>query len=129
MRESKKTNLLRVEKWEFTSACINNQGVLSWPTKKVDSERISCQIQHVHPLLIFFSRYLEPFESSEKRNEKEMASFTVTLSGGAPWGFSMAGGIDFNQPLNVSKVTSGGKAALKGIRPGLCILQVSALDD
>ena len=58
-----------------------------------------------------------------------MASFTVTLSGGAPWGFSMTGGIDFNQPLNVSKVTSGGKAALKGIRPGLCILQVSALDD
>ena len=34
-----------------------------------------------------------------------MAAFNVTLTGGAPWGFSMAGGIDFNQPLNVSKVT------------------------
>ena len=54
-----------------------------------------------------------------------MAAFNVTLTGGAPWGFSMAGGIDFNQPLNVSKVTSGGKAAMKGIRPGLCILQVT----
>ena len=43
-----------------------------------------------------------------------MAAFNVTLTGGAPWGFSMAGGIDFNQPLNVSKVTSGGKAAMIG---------------
>ena len=55
-----------------------------------------------------------------------MAAFNITLTGGAPWGFSMAGGIDFNQPLNVSKVTSGGKAAMKGMRPGLVILQVSS---
>ena len=33
-----------------------------------------------------------------------MATFDVELTGGAPWGFSMVGGSDFNQPLNISKV-------------------------
>ena len=35
-----------------------------------------------------------------------MATFDVELTGGAPWGFSMVGGSDFNQPLNISKVIS-----------------------
>ena len=52
-----------------------------------------------------------------------MAAFTVTLSGGAPWGMSLAGGTDFNQPLHISKVTTGGKAAMKGLRPGLCLVE------
>ena len=74
--------------------------------------------------LFFVETILDHFQRDFASKEKQMAAFTVTLSGGAPWGFSMAGGVDFNQPLNVSKVTTGGKAALKGIRPGLCILQV-----
>jgi len=57
-----------------------------------------------------------------------MATFDVELTGGAPWGFSMVGGSDFNQPLNISKVTSGSKAALKGMRPGLSILRVNGQD-
>jgi len=57
-----------------------------------------------------------------------MATFDVELTGGAPWGFSMVGGSDFNQPLNISKVTPGSKAALKGIRIGLTILGVNGQD-
>jgi S1-C subfamily serine protease len=57
-----------------------------------------------------------------------MSAFTIDLTGGPPWGFSMQGGSDFNQALNISKVTTGGKAALKGIRPNLVILQVNGQD-
>ena len=31
-------------------------------------------------------------------------SFTIDLNGGAPWGFAIAGGVDKNQPVTVSKV-------------------------
>jgi hypothetical protein len=33
-------------------------------------------------------------------------SFTIDLNGGAPWGFAIAGGVDKNQPVTVSKVGS-----------------------
>jgi len=32
-------------------------------------------------------------------------SFTVDLNGGAPWGFAIAGGVDKNLPVTVSKVS------------------------
>ena len=35
-----------------------------------------------------------------------MSAFTIDMSGGPPWGFSMQGGCDFNQPLNISKVSN-----------------------
>ena len=32
-------------------------------------------------------------------------SFTIDLNGGAPWGFAIAGGVDKNQPVTISKVS------------------------
>ncbi|MCI4384566.1 hypothetical protein PGIGA_G00040130 [Pangasianodon gigas] len=40
----------------------------------------------------------------------------VTLSGGAPWGFRLQGGIEQKQPLQVSKVRKRSKACRAGLR-------------
>uniref|UniRef100_A0A670YJ31 PDZ domain-containing protein n=2 Tax=Pseudonaja textilis TaxID=8673 RepID=A0A670YJ31_PSETE len=36
----------------------------------------------------------------------------VQLAGGAPWGFTLRGGLEHGEPLIVSKVEDGGKASL-----------------
>ncbi|XP_060126066.1 protein Shroom4-like [Zootoca vivipara] len=36
----------------------------------------------------------------------------VHLAGGAPWGFTLEGGLEHGKPLVVSKVEDGGKASL-----------------
>nr|2EDP_A Chain A, Shroom family member 4 [Homo sapiens] len=36
----------------------------------------------------------------------------VQLQGGAPWGFTLKGGLEHCEPLTVSKIEDGGKAAL-----------------
>uniref|UniRef100_A0A8C4RZP5 PDZ domain-containing protein n=1 Tax=Erpetoichthys calabaricus TaxID=27687 RepID=A0A8C4RZP5_ERPCA len=36
----------------------------------------------------------------------------VFLQGGAPWGFTLKGGLEHGAPLVISKVEEGGKAAL-----------------
>ncbi|XP_028923076.1 protein Shroom4 isoform X1 [Ornithorhynchus anatinus] len=38
----------------------------------------------------------------------------VQLQGGAPWGFTLKGGLEHGEPLIVSKIEDGGKAALSG---------------
>ncbi|XP_072312040.1 LIM domain-binding protein 3b isoform X2 [Eucyclogobius newberryi] len=39
------------------------------------------------------------------------STYTVSLSGPAPWGFRLQGGKDFNMPLTISRITPGSKAA------------------
>ncbi|XP_057700196.1 PDZ and LIM domain protein 3-like [Corythoichthys intestinalis] len=50
--------------------------------------------------------------------------FAVVLNGPAPWGFRLVGGKDFNQPLTISRVTPGSKAALADLRPGDLIVAI-----
>lgn len=33
----------------------------------------------------------------------------ATLQGGAPWGFSLKGGLEYGEPLTISKIEEGGK--------------------
>jgi hypothetical protein len=47
----------------------------------------------------------------------------VSMSGGAPWGFRLSGG--GTQPLTVSRLTPGGKAALDGIVQGDHIIAIN----
>ncbi|XP_028133333.2 uncharacterized protein LOC114328625 isoform X11 [Diabrotica virgifera virgifera] len=54
-----------------------------------------------------------------------MTTREVALEGGAPWGFRMHGGVDHNQPLRISRVNPGSKAALKGIREGDLISSIN----
>ncbi|KAK1791839.1 hypothetical protein P4O66_013817 [Electrophorus voltai] len=42
----------------------------------------------------------------------------VTLSGGAPWGFRLQGGVDQQRPLQVAKVRKRSKACRAGLREG-----------
>ncbi|XP_006178415.1 PDZ and LIM domain protein 3 isoform X1 [Camelus dromedarius] len=48
----------------------------------------------------------------------------VVLPGPAPWGFRLSGGIDFNQPLIITRITPGSKAAAANLSPGDVILAI-----
>ncbi|XP_070545367.1 PDZ and LIM domain protein 7-like isoform X16 [Ptychodera flava] len=54
--------------------------------------------------------------------------FNVTLQYPAPWGFRLAGGIDFNQPLSVSRITPGGKASIAHVLPSDVVLRIDGED-
>ncbi|XP_030128572.4 protein Shroom4 isoform X2 [Taeniopygia guttata] len=50
----------------------------------------------------------------------------VQLQGGAPWGFTLRGGLEHGEPLIVSKVEDGGKAALsRRLQPGDELVNIS----
>ncbi|XP_077670667.1 PDZ and LIM domain protein 3 [Eretmochelys imbricata] len=48
----------------------------------------------------------------------------VILPGSAPWGFRLTGGIDFNQPLIITRITPGSKASAANLSPGDVILAI-----
>ncbi|KAL5479195.1 hypothetical protein EMCRGX_G022686 [Ephydatia muelleri] len=54
-----------------------------------------------------------------------MATRLITLSGGGPWGFTLAGGRDFGSPLKVAKLTPGGKASRGGVKEDEFILAIN----
>ncbi|XP_063360659.1 PDZ and LIM domain protein 2-like [Cydia amplana] len=54
-----------------------------------------------------------------------MTAREVELTGGAPWGFRMHGGVDQNQPLRISRVNPGRKASLCGVREGDVISSIN----
>ncbi|XP_059489484.1 uncharacterized protein LOC132204758 isoform X2 [Neocloeon triangulifer] len=49
----------------------------------------------------------------------------VVLRGGSPWGFRMHGGADSGQPLRISRVNPGSKAADESIREGEIITSIN----
>ncbi|XP_034392833.1 PDZ and LIM domain protein 3-like isoform X1 [Cyclopterus lumpus] len=51
----------------------------------------------------------------------------VVLDGPAPWGFRLAGGKDFNQPLTISRITPGSKAAVANLCAGDVILAIEGV--
>ncbi|XP_051170805.1 uncharacterized protein LOC127287754 [Leptopilina boulardi] len=54
-----------------------------------------------------------------------MSAREVTLLGGSPWGFRMHGGHDLHQPLRISRVNPGSKAAQQGVREGDLISSIN----
>uniref|UniRef100_A0A8C8SIV9 PDZ and LIM domain protein 3 n=1 Tax=Pelusios castaneus TaxID=367368 RepID=A0A8C8SIV9_9SAUR len=48
----------------------------------------------------------------------------VVLPGPAPWGFRLTGGIDFDQPLIITRITPGSKASAANLSPGDVILAI-----
>nr|XP_006813396.1 PREDICTED: PDZ and LIM domain protein 1-like [Saccoglossus kowalevskii] len=54
--------------------------------------------------------------------------FNVTLHYPGPWGFRLAGGVDFNQPLSISRITPGGKGAVANILPNDVVLRIDGED-
>ncbi|XP_062431691.1 PDZ and LIM domain protein 3 isoform X1 [Rhea pennata] len=48
----------------------------------------------------------------------------VVLQGPAPWGFRLSGGIDFNQPLIITRITPGSKASAANLCPGDTIVAI-----
>ncbi|XP_077460617.1 PDZ and LIM domain protein 3-like [Stigmatopora argus] len=75
---------------------------------------------------LFLSLYLftEGAGVQDQSPPRSVMSFTVVLNGPAPWGFRLVGGKDFNQPLTISRVTPGGKAALADVRPGDLVVAI-----
>ncbi|KAH0624381.1 hypothetical protein JD844_031786 [Phrynosoma platyrhinos] len=48
----------------------------------------------------------------------------VSLQGPGPWGFRLVGGKDFDQPLTISRVTPGSKAAIANLCIGDIIMAI-----
>uniref|UniRef100_A0A3Q3IJ75 PDZ domain-containing protein n=1 Tax=Monopterus albus TaxID=43700 RepID=A0A3Q3IJ75_MONAL len=59
-----------------------------------------------------------------KEGQQAMSTYSVTLSGPAPWGFRLQGGKDFSMPLTVSRLTPGGKAAEAGVGVGDWVVSI-----
>merc|ERR1712096_138285 len=55
---------------------------------------------------------------------RERTEISVTLHGGAPWGFRISGGKEFHQPLVVSRVTPGSVSSKAGIQAGDVVLAI-----
>ncbi|KAM7171443.1 PDZ and LIM domain protein 1 [Macrochelys suwanniensis] len=53
-----------------------------------------------------------------------MSSHRVTVQGPGPWGFRLVGGKDFEQPLTISRVTPGSKAAIANLCIGDVIVAI-----
>ncbi|XP_010793057.1 PDZ and LIM domain protein 3b [Notothenia coriiceps] len=51
----------------------------------------------------------------------------VVLNGPAPWGFRLTGGKDFNQPLTISRITPGSKAAIANLCAGDVISSIEGV--
>ncbi|XP_031965492.1 PDZ and LIM domain protein 3 isoform X3 [Corvus kubaryi] len=51
----------------------------------------------------------------------------VILQGPSPWGFRLSGGIDFNQPLIITRITPGSKASAANLCPGDVIVAIDGL--
>ncbi|XP_066456734.1 PDZ and LIM domain protein 1 isoform X4 [Eleutherodactylus coqui] len=53
-----------------------------------------------------------------------MTSKRITIEGPAPWGFRLVGGKDFKEPLTISRVTPGSKAALADLCIGDVVITI-----
>ncbi|XP_039624388.1 LIM domain-binding protein 3a [Polypterus senegalus] len=63
-------------------------------------------------------------EKKDNKKSEKMGSYTVSLSGPAPWGFRLQGGKDFNMPLTISRITPGSKAAQANLSQGDIIVAI-----
>ena len=57
----------------------------------------------------------------EPRKESRLMTdpYSVTLSGGAPWGIRISGGREFGTPIILNHIVVNGKAHLGGIKTGI----------
>ncbi|CAL9696045.1 unnamed protein product [Knipowitschia caucasica] len=52
----------------------------------------------------------------EPRSKEDFRLVEVFLSGGAPWGFTLRGGLEHREPLLITKVEEGSKASAVGLQ-------------
>ncbi|XP_030308732.1 PDZ and LIM domain protein 1 isoform X2 [Calypte anna] len=57
-----------------------------------------------------------------------MGTHSIVLTGPGPWGFRLVGGRDFEQPLAISRVTPGSKAALANLCTGDQIIAIDGVN-
>jgi len=75
-----------------------------------------------HPI---FESDFDCLTEIEKKVTKMDSLYTVTLTGGGPWGIRIQGGKDFSTPLSISRVTAGGKGFQAGIKMGEQIVEIN----
>nr|XP_026655554.1 PDZ and LIM domain protein 1 [Zonotrichia albicollis] len=62
------------------------------------------------------------------RCSAHMGTHRIVLSGPGPWGFRLVGGRDFEQPLAISRVTPGSKAAIANLCIGDQIIAIDGVN-
>ncbi|XP_030627932.1 protein Shroom2 [Chanos chanos] len=72
---------------------------------------------------------LEPWRPPENRahEAEEWALVDVVLTGGAPWGFTLKGGLEYREPLIITKVEEGSRAAAVRLQVGDEIVQINEI--
>ena len=53
--------------------------------------------------------------------------YSVTLSGGAPWGIRISGGREFGTPIILNHIVVNGKAHLGGIKTGKVLFSFTSV--
>ncbi|KAL6468807.1 hypothetical protein MHYP_G00223310 [Metynnis hypsauchen] len=72
----------------------------------------------------------EPWRSPEEKNGTDGEQWElveVVLTGGAPWGFTLRGGLEYQEPLIITKVEEGSRAASAQLQVGDEIVSINAV--
>ncbi|KAG1950158.1 protein Shroom2 isoform X2 [Pimephales promelas] len=63
----------------------------------------------------------------EEEDGGDVELMELRLSGGSPWGFTLRGGLEYHEPLIITKVEAGSGAALARVRSGDQIVSVNSV--
>lgn len=66
-------------------------------------------------------------EEEDDDDEEDVEVMELQLSGGSPWGFTLRGGLEYHEPLIITKVEAGSGAALARVRIGDQIVSVNSV--
>ncbi|KAL7866599.1 hypothetical protein AOLI_G00144130 [Acnodon oligacanthus] len=72
----------------------------------------------------------EPWRNPEEKNGTDGEQWElvdVVLTGGAPWGFTLRGGLEYQEPLIITKVEEGSRAASAQLQVGDEIVSINAV--
>ncbi|KAF4112231.1 hypothetical protein G5714_007026 [Onychostoma macrolepis] len=74
---------------------------------------------------IFYSKERSGSFDEHRGNGEGWNVLHVTLAGGAPWGFTLRGGLEHREPLLITKVEEGSKAATARLQAGDELINVN----
>ncbi|ROL43748.1 Protein Shroom2 [Anabarilius grahami] len=63
----------------------------------------------------------------EEERDEGVELMEVLLRGGSPWGFTVRGGLEYHEPLIITKVEDGSRAALGRLQIGDEIVSVNSV--
>ncbi|KAJ1101555.1 hypothetical protein NDU88_006622 [Pleurodeles waltl] len=106
---------MKLDLWRLNGDEVSGARVTLLPAMEPPQGGAEAANLDPHPQGTASSEDPHPAGADAESGENRAASFQcihVQLQGGAPWGFTLKGGLEHGEPLIVSKIEDGGKAAL-----------------